>query len=173
MTRMTRSAKKILIFSTIAALVWLSIGVLRQIGKTGLDDFYSPFQYSHSIATARETGRLVSIPKLETQELRLGNLRFLVKEVWIEKQIQVNHRWFRYREETPIGYRLMVALTDLYPSGTKAFHEKSVAIDRHKLICNDTITIEVSRSLGDISFTKITPPFPTSIKLEFKDTGEK
>ena len=173
MTRMTRSAKKILIFSTIAALVWLSIGVLRQIGKTGLDDFYSPFQYSRSIAVARETGRLVSIPKLETPELQIGNLKFPVKEAWVEKQTQINHRWFRYREETTIGYRLMVALTDLYPPGTKSFNEKSIAIGHHKLICNDTITIEISSSLGDISFTKITPPFPTSIKLEFKDTGEQ
>jgi hypothetical protein len=122
---MTKRTKRILLIGCVAALVYLSVIVLQRIGKTELDDFYSPAQYSDSIATARETGRLVSIPKLETPEIQLGDLRFPVKDVWIEKQTQVNHRWFRDREE---NYHWVSAYSDanrFISSGNKDFPRKN------------------------------------------------
>jgi hypothetical protein len=143
---------------------------LNFIIGAALEQTYSPFQTSVSIAEARQSQKFVSQPTIEQQMVNLDGFKYPIQEVWIEEATRVKYEWIFFRKRITTGYRLMITLT--VPNDSP--DEKRLIRQRvsEPLIANDQIELRgvmaSARKETWFFYDDLEKPFPNKVTLAFK-----
>jgi hypothetical protein len=165
-----RRLAKILIASVI--VISLAVAFVLWMVRTSIDEFYSPSYTSYSVAMARENGVLISQPYLENSEIKLGDFKYAIQEVWIEQATSIKYQWGFFRKSIPSGYRLMVNINVPSDSPAERSMIGSPAALERQVVCNGSI--EVGTVVPSITpntwlyYGQIQQPFPSSVRCTFE-----
>ncbi len=155
----------------IACVIVISLGVAFVLWtiNTSIDEFYSPSYKSHSPDKAREMGILISQPQLENSEIKVGDFKYTIREVWIEQATRIKYQWLFFRKSIPTGYRLMLNID--VPSNSRA--ERNMIEQTYTWpVCNSAI--KLTATIPSITpntwlyYGQIQRPFPSSVRCTFE-----
>ena len=157
---------------TIILFLAVAAGILFKTIANELDDEYSSYRVSSTIAEAKEDGVFIAAPALENKILKIGKFETMIEEVWIEQKTETTHQWLFFRNRIPIGHQIVITVNVGDVKAEGKITAISSGVLSNELVVNDTVKITgvqpAVRPQSWLYYANIDAPLPKQIKLSFR-----